>query len=141
MDAYAVKHTVSRGCLVEPVERAAASHEGSGRERGALEGREAPAAAEAQSLSAGARRRSGPLVDHAASLQTNTSFITTSLIITGRRLTTSGAQAVAPSISNAGFAGSLITSTGRRNSCRFLWERDNRLNSVSRFKALLSYAH
>lgn len=96
--------TVSRGSLVESAERAAASHERSSSERGGVEGRKAPAAAEAESRSGRLRRLSGALVAQAASFQSAGSHF----------VTTSAAEAVASSIANPAFrytAASLLTST------------------------------
>lgn len=113
--------TISRGSSVKSAERAAAPHEWSSSERRALEGRKAPAAAEAGSRSSWTR--SGTLLANAASFQSATS-------LTATRVTAPAAEAAAPSKSNAGFgrsAASLFTSTGSRCCwcCQILRERGN----------------
>lgn len=110
--------TVSSGSFVESAERAAASHEGSSSERGGVEGRKAPAAAEAESWSGGARCLSGVLVASASLVAETASFQTApSLTATRSGVTTSVAEAFAPSKTNAGFgrtSPSLFTSTRYR---------------------------
>lgn len=101
--------TISSGSLVESAERATASHEWSSSEGGGVEGRKAAAAAEAESRSGWVRRLSATLVAEVASFQTATNFTAS-----GNRVTTSAAEAVAPSATNIGFrrtAASLFTST------------------------------
>lgn len=78
------KFTLSSGSLVESAERTATPHEWSSSERGGVEGRKAPAAAEAESWFSWVRCLSGTLVAsaallaEAASFQTATNFTATS---------------------------------------------------------------
>lgn len=73
--------TISGGSLVKSVERAAASHERSSGKRGGVEGRETPAAAEAESRSGRARYLSGTLVVNASLMAEDASFQNSSSLV------------------------------------------------------------
>lgn len=100
--------TICSGSLVQSAEGAAAPHEGSCGERGGVQGREAPAAAEADARSSRPRCLSGDLVACPGLLDDLT--VTTNVTVS--------VEAVAPSTSIAGFAVARLFSSSQRRCCR-----------------------